>query len=177
MTCVSHRSSAIQHLRLLHAIFAFSAMLLVVACDSSDRGRLASDACTRTLDGVQYFDGSLECFKTLPEQPISGYWVVGHENSIFHADRPLEVWESDQSGAWLSLSEEAARAAKSYFDGEPHLLEVEFIGVRPGRLGIYDYGFRDGAYMSKLLRANEIKDVHWHRGEPPNKSLERTRER
>jgi hypothetical protein len=131
------------------------------------------------LEGVQHFIGSPECFDSLPEEPISGYWVVGFENSVFYADRPLVIWELDKSGAWLSLSRDAETAARPYFaDGEPHLLKVEFIGVKPGRLGIYGgYGYRSGAHINRLLRADEITDVQWRRGEPPDTSLERTRER
>jgi hypothetical protein len=129
-----------------------------------------------TIDGVEHFIGSPSCFKRFPERKMSGYWVVGFEYSVYYADRPQAVWELDPNAVWLSLSEDAGQAAAPYLaDGKPHLLQVEFVGINPGRLGVYGVGFRDGVHMTRLLRVQELADVEWRRGVAPDTSPERMR--
>ena len=138
---------------------------------------LASE-CTETIGGAQYFVGSPQCFGSLPQRTISGFWVVGHEYSVFYSALPSEIWELDPSATWLSYSEEAAQVAKRYLvDGEFHVLEVEFVGAASDREGHYGPGeFKSGVHISRLTRIAEVVGAKPHRGMPPNTSLERTRE-
>jgi hypothetical protein len=149
----------------------------ISACGSGSRNPIASE-CTITIGGVEYFDGSLDCLKRLPQSPHSGYWQLGHENSVFYPERPAEIWELDRDAAWLSYSEAVEQAAQPYLDGEVHLLEVEFIGAKSERFGFYGaMPSKSGVFMERLVRAVEIKSVPLRRGEPPDTSPERTRER
>jgi hypothetical protein len=132
-----------------------------------------------TMGGVEYFDGSLACLRSLPQTALSGYWQVGHENSVFYPERPAEIWELDPDAAWLSFSDTVREAVKPYLaDGEVHLLEVEFIGARCDRIGLYGATpSKVGVFMDHLVRVAEVKNVPLRRGMPPNISLERTRGR
>ncbi len=154
-------------------VIAAIAMTLATACGSEQREVAVPPECTMTIDGVEHFIGSPNCFKRFPERKMSGYWVVGFEYSVYYADRPQAVWELDPNAVWLSPSEEAGQAAASYFaDGKPHLLQVDFVGIHPGRPGSYGVGFRDGVHMTRLLRVQELADVEWRRGVAPDTSQE-----
>jgi hypothetical protein len=162
----------------LRLIVALASGGFMVACDSADRGLLASE-CTETIGGVQYFAGLPQCFESLPQRPISGFWVVGHEYSVFYPTLPSEIWELDPAATWLNYSKEGAQAAERYLgDGEFHVLEVEFVGATSDRDGHYGPGeFKSGVYISRLNRIAEVPNVHPKPGMPPNTSLERTRAR
>jgi hypothetical protein len=110
---------------------------------------------------------------------MSGYWQLGHENSVFYTERPKELWELDPDATWLTFSEEVGHAAKRYLaDGEVHLLKVDFIGSKVDRLGFYgSMPSKSGVYMKRLVSLSDVTDVPLRRGMPPNNSLERTRER
>ena len=148
------------------------------ACDSSSADSGVSE-CIKTVGGVEYFVGSLDCLESLPQEPISGYWQVGHEYSVFYPERPAELFELDPDAAWLSFSKEAEREVMRYLaDGEVHLLEVDFIGAKSDRLGLYgSTPSKKGVFMGRLVRAVEVKNVRLRRGMPPDTSLERARER
>jgi hypothetical protein len=167
-----------KHRRLSIAIATLLSACCVGACGTS-RDEASAAECSKTIGGVQYYIGSLDCLERLAQEPISGYWQLGHENSVFYSERPKELWELDPDATWLTFSEEAGHAAKRYLaDGEVHLLKVEFIGSKSDRFGLYgSTPSKRGVYMKHLVRLSEIEEVPLRRGMPPNTSLERTRER
>ena len=167
-----------QKLTVLPLVVALALAGFVTACDSRDRALLAPE-CTETIGGVQYFTGSPQCFESLPQRPISGFWVVGHEYSVFYSGLPAEIWELDPGAPWVSYSEAGVQAAERYLaDGEFHILKVEFIGAASDHDGHYGPGeFRSGVHISRLTHLEEVAGVKPHRGMPPNTSLERTRDR
>lgn len=160
----------------LPLVVALASFALVAACESREPALLASE-CSETIGGVQYFVGSPRCFESLPQATMSGFWVVGHEYSVFYSALPSEIWELDPSATWLSFSEEAARVAERYLgDGEFHVVEVEFVGAASNREGHYGPGeFRSGVHVSKFTHIAEVPGAKPHRGMPPNTSFERTR--
>jgi hypothetical protein len=161
--------------------FAFATLLSVfcVGACSTSRNESSAAECSKIIGGVQYFIGSVECLERLAQEPISGYWQVGHENSVFYSERPKELWELDPDATWLTFSEEVGHAAKRYLaDGKVHLLKVDFIGSESERLGFYGpMPTKSGVYMKRIVRLSEVEEVLLRRGMPPNNSLERTRER
>lgn len=164
--------------RLSIAIATLVSVCCVEACGIS-RNESSAPECTQTIGGIQYFIGSLDCLERLAQEPISGYWQVGHENSVFYAERPKELWELDPAATRLTFSEEVGHAAKRYLaDGEVHLLKVEFIGSKSDRLGFYgSTQSKSGIYMKRLVHLSEVEEVAVRRGMPPNISLVPPRER
>src|SRR5690349_4499565 len=148
-----------RHRRISVVVGTVVSVCLPGACGSSRDQKVAAE-CSKTIGGVQYFLGSLDCLERLAQEPMSGYWQVGHEYSVFYSERPKGLWELDPVASWLTPSEEVERAAESYLsDGQTHLLKVEFIGSRSDRLGFYgSTPSRSGVYMKRLVRLSEVKE-------------------
>ena len=87
-------------------------------------------------------------------ESLTGYWVTGHEYSVFYKDAKALPPESDtdENVVWL----ETTRTGP--MDGRRHVFEVSFIGVYSDRLGFYGNGaFRRGAYAKSFTSVKEIR--------------------
>jgi|SRR6185369_15517677 len=112
-----------------------------------------------TLPGEnKLFVASPECYETLPQVTISGYWLHGFEHSAFARNLDdLKFDPKGPSGAWLELSEEAERSVPptpKY--GHLRLYRVEFVGAESKGPGSYQYAYRTGAYVHGFTNIEEI---------------------
>ncbi len=131
-------------------------MAFAGACGSkqSTGGAKADKPCERPIDNVTYFLGTASCLETLPLENLTGYWVTGHEYSVFYRDPKSIPRETDAvaNEVWL----ETGRLGP--LDGRRRVFEVSFIGVYSDRIGFYGNGaYKRGAYAKRFTRVKEIR--------------------
>ena len=131
-------------------------IFLVSACSAGLHDE--SNACTERLGSETLFVGEARCMATLPQEEISGYWVSGHEYSVFYANMQDIKHEPDPDAAWLFVSSDAAAAVKGKVrPGEWQVFAIRFIGSKSSMRGIYGPGpFRAGVLMVRILEMNEV---------------------
>lgn len=140
--------------RLCSALLIF----LVTACGAGPRAE--SNACTERLGGEILFVGEARCMATLPQEEISGYWVSGHEYSVFYTNRQDIKHDPDADAAWLFVSSDAEVAVKDKVrPGEWQVFAIRFIGSKSSVRGIYGPGpFKAGVLVVRILEINEVAD-------------------
>ena len=134
-------------------------VLLVTGCGTAGNQAFAeSKTCTESLGGEILFVGEARCLATLPHEELAGYWVSGHEYSVFYTDKQEIKHEPDARAAWLFLSSEAEGAAKEKLRaGEWQVFAVRFTGVKSTARGIYGPGpFQAGVLVARLLEIDEL---------------------
>jgi hypothetical protein len=138
--------------RLYSALIVF----LVTACSAGPRAE--SNACTERLGGEILFVGEARCMATLPQEEISGYWVSGHEYSVFYANKQDIKHDLDRDAPWLFVSSDAEAAVKDKVrPGEWQVFAIRFIGTKSSMRGIYGPGpFKAGVLVLRILEINEV---------------------
>jgi hypothetical protein len=95
---------------------------------------------------------------TLPQEEITGYWVSGHEYSVFYTNRQDIKHEPDADAAWLFVSREAELALNDKVrPGEWQVFAIRFIGSKSSMRGIYGPGpFKAGVLVARVLEIDEV---------------------
>lgn len=134
-------------------------MLVATGCANPESQiSFAPQNCWERLGNETYFIGHSHCMVNLPQEEISGYWVSGHEHSMFYADRQSIRHDLDTEAPWLSFSEEPWASVKDKMTGEWQVFAVRFIGTRATMRGCYGHSCtaKSGVLMIRLLEINEI---------------------
>jgi hypothetical protein len=118
-----------------------------------------SRLCTVSLGGPRKFLGTPECYETLPQKEVHGYWVRGFEQSEFHTKLDAIASRSDAGAALLELSTRAQREAEGYSQRlDPRVFEVTFIGVISTAPGLYYLDADRGVYASRFTQIADITE-------------------
>ncbi|MEJ0099848.1 MAG: hypothetical protein WDO12_08950 [Pseudomonadota bacterium] len=113
--------------------------------------------CESISHGKIYFQGSVECFRSLPQKRISGFWLTGNEFTAFFPTKPSAFPLVGESFTTFVLSDAAWAAAKAKVRlGERQLFEVQFVGVEAYRLGYYAPGADTGVFAESFTSIKEI---------------------
>lgn len=140
-------------------------VLLSAACgnEETDESGAQSNGCTRSAGNEVLFVGEPRCLATLPRETISGYWVSGHEHSVFYANKqdiPQEITlYPDAKAAWMSLTDEADMSVETKVRaGEWQTFSIKFVGTRSTVKGVYGPGpFKGGVLAERILEIEEIE--------------------
>jgi hypothetical protein len=135
--------------------------MLVTACGAGgNHDGAESKSCTERLGGEVLFVGEARCLATLPQEELSGFWVSGHEYSVFYGKKQDIKHEPDDEAAWLFLSSEAGVAVQDKLRaGEWQVFSISFVGVKSTARGIYGPGpFKAGVLVTRILEINEVTD-------------------
>jgi hypothetical protein len=133
--------------------------MLVTACGAGGNHDVTeSKSCTERLGSEVLFVGEARCLATLPQDELSGFWVSGHEYSVFYGKEQDIKHEPDEEAAWLFLSSEAGVAVQEKLRaGEWQVFAISFIGAKSTARGVYGPGpFKSGVLVSRILEINEI---------------------
>jgi hypothetical protein len=132
--------------------------ILVTGCGTGAGAELKS--CTERLGGEILFVGEARCLATLPQEELSGYWVSGHEYSVFYAAKQDIKREPDARAAWLFLSRAAEGTVKEKLRaGEWQVFAIRFVGAKSTARGIYGPGpFEAGVLVARIIEIEEISD-------------------
>ncbi len=135
--------------------------LFVTACrpDLKNVRTSFGTPCETFNDGKMQFWGDVQCFKALPMTTISGYWVEGHEYSVFYKDLHAVPIGEDDNPTWLELSNEAYAEAEPMLRHQGDLFEVTFVGVDPKRSGYFGHlgSFKKGVYAARIVSLKEVR--------------------
>src|SRR5689334_4062791 len=134
--------------------------LLVTGCSTG--GSQAGDgprSCTQRVGGEELFVGEARCLATLPQETLAGYWVSGHEYSVFYVDRMDIKHDPDANAAWLFMSRDAQDAVKNKLQaGKWQVFAIRFTGARSTARGIYGPGpFKSGVLVTRMLEIEEVE--------------------
>ena len=131
-------------------------IVLFTACGAGPRAE--TNGCTERLGGETLFVGEARCMATLPQEEIAGYWVSGHEYSVFYTNREDIKHEPDADAAWLFVSREAELAMNGKVrPGEWQVFAIRFIGSKSSMRGIYGPGpFKAGVLVARVLEIDEV---------------------
>ncbi len=118
-----------------------------------------SRLCTVSLGGQRVFLGMPECYQTLPQKEVHGYWVRGFQLSEFHATLDAIASRSEAGAVFLELSARAHKEAEGYSPRrDPRVFEVTFIGVVSTAPGLYYLDADRGVYASSFTKINDITE-------------------
>ena len=134
-------------------------ILLTAGCGTGEsHGGAESDSCTERLGDEVLFVGEARCLATLPQELLEGYWVSGHEYSVFYTDKQDIKQEPDANAAWLFLGSEAEVAVKDKLRaGEWQVFAIKFSGAKSTARGVYGPGpFESGVLVTRLIAIDEI---------------------
>ena len=119
--------------------------------------------CVVEREGRRMFLGTDQCLERLPQQRLSGVWVLGHEYSVFYEGAtgyvPVKpIPKSASEDVWLTANANAILADQGIqYDGQTHQYLVEFIGTMSKEPGFYGDGlYSRGAIVIKMLRLRQI---------------------
>jgi hypothetical protein len=135
--------------------------ILVTACSNGgNQAGAESKSCTERLGGEILFVGEARCLAALPQEKLSGFWVSGHEYSVFYNNKEDIQLEPDAQAAWLFLSSEAeVRVEHKMRAGEWQVFAISFVGVKSTARGIYGPGpFEAGVLVTRILKIDEVTD-------------------
>ena len=132
--------------------------ILVTGCGTGVGAEPKS--CTERLGGEILFVGEARCLATLPHEELSGYWVSGHEYSVFYTNKQDIKHEPDARAAWLFLGGAAEGAVKGILRaGDWQIFAIKFVGVKSTRRGIYGPGpFESGVLVNQVIEISEIAE-------------------
>lgn len=132
--------------------------ILVTGCDAGVGAEPKS--CAERLGGEILFVGEAHCLATLPHEELFGYWVSGHEYSVFYTNKQDIKHEPDARAAWLFLSAAAEDAVKGKLRaGDWQVFAIKFVGAKSTRRGIYRPGpFESGVLVDQIIEISEIAD-------------------
>lgn len=136
-------------------------ILLSSACgtDVKDHASAIPTSCTTIMGGEAYFIGEPRCLSALPKETISGYWVSGHEYSVFYVNGRDIQSEPDANATWMYLSSDAEESVSAVVRaGVWQVFALKFVGSMSTKRGVYGPGpFKSGVLAHKVLEVKEIE--------------------
>lgn len=139
-------------------------MTLCVALSACQQ-RSAQDAdqsCYVQMDEKTLFLGSRECLATLPEEKLSGFWLIGFEYSVFFKDFEDFKNKNMQEAYWLNFDPALDREFSKYQNPDrPALYAISFVGSESRQEGYYGSGFENvhgGVLVKSILEVTKLDD-------------------
>jgi hypothetical protein len=143
--------------------FFILAVVSVVACsckpNPKDLKTSFGDPCEVTYGGETSFHGDEACYELFPVKTISGYWVLGFENSSLFQTRTDVA--SGENPAWLSIGSKAFEAKSPVAPSEDGVYEVVFIGRESDRVGHFGHlsGWSRGVLAERFVSVKPAPDL------------------
>ncbi len=143
---------------LLRIAIALATLLTACGTNTGNQPAVEPKSCTTRVGSEIEFVGEPRCLAKLPQEELSGYWVSGHEYSVFYSNKEDIKHEPDAQASWLFLSDAANAAVRDKLrEGEWQVFAISFLGMRSTARGVYGPGpFKGGVLVARVLHLEEV---------------------